>query len=174
MNTKRQKKFLTLYEPVHDRFERFCRARVYGQMEFRDLINDTLVIAFQKFHTLKSEKAFLSYLFGISIKILANHNRKKREVDYVADHDLGHISSDNCHDRDAEIDMLYKAMACLPEDQQESVLLFEITGFSIKEISELHQVSEATVRQRLVRGRKKLAQILAYNSATELNKDEIA
>ena len=151
MNNKKQKKFLTLYEPVHERFERFCRVRVYGQMEFRDLMNDTLVIAFQKFQELKSEKAFLSFLFGISIRVLSNANKKKREVDYIDDTTLLNIPSDNRADSDAEIYMLYQALAKLPEEQKESIILFELTGFLIKEIAALHQVSESAVKQRLVR-----------------------
>ena len=73
--SKQQQNFLKLYEPVHDRFERFCRARVFGNMEYQDLMNDTLLVAFQKFDTLKSEKAFLSFLIGISVRILANNHK---------------------------------------------------------------------------------------------------
>ncbi len=69
---KKQKDFLKLYEPIHNRFERFCRARVFGNMDYKDLINESLLIAFEKFYSLKSEKAFLSFLIGISIRVLAN------------------------------------------------------------------------------------------------------
>jgi DNA-directed RNA polymerase specialized sigma24 family protein len=75
---KQQEYFLKLYEPIHDRFERFCRARVFGNMEYQDLMNDTLLVAYQKLETLKSEKAFLSFLIGISVRILANHHKKKK------------------------------------------------------------------------------------------------
>jgi RNA polymerase sigma-70 factor (ECF subfamily) len=47
---KQQQHFLKLYEPLHERFERFYRARVFGKMEYHylmnDLMNDTLLIAF--------------------------------------------------------------------------------------------------------------------------------
>lgn len=160
MNTSKQKKFLSLYEPIHDRFERFCRVRVFGQMEYRDLMNDTLVIAYQKFQELKSEKAFLSFLFGISVRVLSNHYKKKREKDYINDNDLLNVSSTSYSDRDVEIHILYNALAKLPNEQSESLILFEITGFSIKEIAALHKVSISAVKQRLVRGRKKLYKLL--------------
>lgn len=65
MNNKQQQTyFLKLYEPVHDRFERFCRARVYGEMEYTDLMNETLLLAFEKINSLKSEQAFFSFLVG--------------------------------------------------------------------------------------------------------------
>ena len=47
-------------------------------MDYQDLMNDTLLVAFEKFETLKSEKAFLSFLFGISVRLLANNNKKKK------------------------------------------------------------------------------------------------
>ena len=78
MKESKQDYFLKLYKPIHDRFERFCRARVYGDMEFGDLMNETLLVAYEKLDTLKSEKAFLSFLFSISVRILANSHRKKK------------------------------------------------------------------------------------------------
>ena len=160
MSKRKQQKVLALYEPVHDRFERVCRARVFGQMDFRDLMNETLLIGFQKFNELKSEKAFLSFLFGICVRILSNYSQKKREVDYLEDHNLVNLANSDSADSDIEVFLLHKALAKLPVEQKESIILFELTGFSIKEIAALHQVSESAVKQRLVRGRKKLAELL--------------
>jgi RNA polymerase sigma-70 factor, ECF subfamily len=78
MVTAKQNRFLALYEPIHDRFERFCRARVYGEMEYTDLMNETLLVAFEKLDSLKSDRSFLSYLFSIAVRLLANDKRKMR------------------------------------------------------------------------------------------------
>lgn len=168
-DNKKQKRFLTLYEPVHTRFERFCRTRVCGQMDFRDLMNDTLVIAFQKFETLRSEKAFLSFLIGISIRIISNQLRKKRQIVHLTDETINNIPSETRSDSAAEIYLLHQAIAKLPDNQKESIILFEITGFSIKEIAALHQVSESAVKKRLERGRKKLKQLLMNTSVSHSN-----
>ena len=174
MNDSKQKKFLELYEPVHDRFERFCRARVFGQMEFRDLMNDTLVIAYQKFEVLKSEKAFLSFLFGISIRVLSNYRKKRKEENGVDDQILLNIPSDAQTDADAEVYLLHQAISKLASEQKESIILYEISGFSIKEIAALHQVSESAVKKRLERGRKKLAQLLSSNQTSPVKKEELS
>ncbi len=164
MKGKQQEKFLTLYEPIHDRFERFCRARVFGNMEYQDLMNDTLLLAFQKLDTLKSEKAFLSFLIGISVRILANHHKKKKE-DSIAEPTNFDLQDANANtERDAEVYMLYKALALLPEEQRECLILFEISGFSIKEIMEMQDASESAIKQRLKRGRTKLIEILTFES----------
>ena len=52
---------------------------------------------------------------------------------------------------------------------KESIVLFEITGFSIKEIVKIQDNSVSSVKQRLRRGRERLKQILtlAENKETE-------
>lgn len=156
---KRQEHFLKLYQPVHDRFERFCRARVYRVMDHRDLMNDTLLVAYKKFESLDSDRAFLSFLCGIAIRILANERRKQKEAPWHEG--LDDIPGSMQSDTTAEVHLLHHGLSKLPEAQRESLILFEIVGFSIKEIAGMHDVSQAVVRQRLVRGRKKLAKVLA-------------
>jgi DNA-directed RNA polymerase specialized sigma24 family protein len=60
---------------------------------------------------------------------------------------------------------LYEALAQLPHEQRESIILFEISGFSIQEITVIQNASESAVKQRLKRGREKLMEILTYESS---------
>lgn len=166
MSNAKQQEFLELYEPIHDRFERFCKARVYGNMEFQDLVNETLLVAFDKFDTLKSKQAFLAFLFGIGIRILSNNNRKKKENYLQSEESTHSIQDTNAHTQmDVEIHFLYLALAKLKEAQRESIILFEISGFSIKEIAELQNTSISSVKSRLKRGREKLMEIMTFESA---------
>lgn len=157
MSTQKQKEFLKLYKPIHHNFERFCRARAYGEMEYRDLINDTLLVAYQKFNMLDSEKAFLSFLFSISIRILANNRKKNHEVTGLEGREK--VSDEN-NESKADIYLLYEALSKLPIDQKECIILFEISGFSIKEIAALSEASESAIKKRLTRGREGLKQLL--------------
>lgn len=163
MSTTKQKQFLRLYKPVHSRFEKFCRARAFGDMPPEDLVNETLLIAYKKLDKLQNEKVFLSFLIGISTRILANSYRKKRsktveEESIFIDHadPVDHI------ERQFEIELLYESLAKLPEKQREAIILFEITGFSIKEIMQIQNSGESAVKQRLARGRKELARIVRH------------
>ena len=165
MSKSKQEKFLELYEPVHSQFEGFCFARVYGNMDFKDLMNETLLVAFEKFETLRNEKAFLSFLFTISIRILSNNYHKRKETLLSKEEDPFLLEDASARtDRSVEIHYLYEALEQLNEGQRESLILFEITGYSIKEIAELHQVSLSATKQRLKRGREKLLQIMTFES----------
>jgi RNA polymerase sigma-70 factor (ECF subfamily) len=165
MTKTKQEQFLTLYEPIHDRFERFCRARVYGDMDYRDLMNETLLVAFEKLDTLRSKEAFLSFLFSITVRIIGNHLQKKKTVRFQKEDAINEIGDQNANAQTrAEIHFLYEALAQLNDAQRECLILFEISGFSMKEIMEIQGVSESAVKQRLKRGREKLQEILTYES----------
>ena len=162
MKSNRQQKFLELYQPVHARFEKFCRARAYGDMPCEDLVNETLLVAFAKFENIKNEKAFLSFLIGTAIKLLANANRKMKPQSGIEDyHSAKAADLSQELDRKFEVDMLYRALAQLPESQREALILFEITGYSIKEIMEIQSSGESSVKQRLRRGRQALKEIIS-------------
>jgi len=160
MSKRKQRQFLQLYEPVHDQFERFCRARAFADMPYEDLVNETLLVAYRRLPSLKKTSSFLSFLIGISLKILANARRKKREV-LSHDYEIDQYPEANKEiDRKYEIQFLHFALSKLPEEQREAIILFEITGFKIKEIMQLQNCSESAVKQRLFRGRKMLALIV--------------
>ena len=116
---------MKLYNPVHDRFERFCRARVYGDMEHKDLMNETILIAFEKIDSLKNHESFLYFLFGISVRILANSKRKLKPKQFVNEHEMLNIEDmGNNTDKGAEVRLLHEALSLLPEEQKEALILF--------------------------------------------------
>ena len=155
-----KKLFLILYKPVHQSFERFCKARSYGQMPFKDLMQETLLIAYTKFNQLQEPDKFLYYLFGIAIRILSNQ-RKKVQYEALTEMDIAKAIMQPAADRQAEIEQLYKALSLLPIEQREALTLFEIVGFSVKEIAGFQQKTEEAIRQQLSRGRKKMLSLLS-------------
>lgn len=161
MKTKKQIEFMNLYEPVHNSFVRFCAAKSYGVLETEDLVNETIMNAFANFEKLKERKAFLSYLFSIASNIIYNTVRKKKIIQYT--HEYNFQIEDKTYLTDesrSDIELLYKALAKLPDAQKEALILFEISGFSIQEISEIQKAGISSVKQRLKRGREKLSEIL--------------
>lgn len=174
MSVIRQQKFLTMYKPVHDRFERFCRARVYGEMDYEDLMNETLLLAFEKMDELVRPEAFLSFLCGISVRLLANNKRKSRPELGISNDVMESIEIREGADISTDVTLLHQALSLLPDDQKEGIVLFEITGFSTKEISAIQACSEATVRKRISRARQKLKEVLTRELNYELrNKQAI-
>lgn len=162
MELTKQERFMQVYEPVHERFERYCKTRAYGEFPFKDIMHDTLVVAFEKFDELKSKEAFLHFLFGTATRILANHRKKKRPefVDQLkGKYEYAHNENDSI-EQQFEINDLYKCLQELDQVTSECIILFEISGFSIKEIMGIQNSSEAAVKKRLSRGRMQLLALM--------------
>lgn len=166
MSKQKQDHFMKLYEPVHHQFERFCRARAFGEMDFKDLMNDSLLIAYQKFDALKKEQSILPFLIGISIRVLGNFLQKKRPEKYFNSYEYTIKDEQTSPSEKADIYFLHKALAELSIQNREVLILFEITGLSIKEIALLQNLSEAAVKQRLKRSRDLLRGLLTKETIT--------
>ena len=162
MELTKQERFMQLYAPVHDRFERYCKTRAFGEFHFKDIMHDTLIVAFEKFDILKSQEAFLYFLFGIATRILSNQRKKMRPVytDNLNSHDFQLSTAETPVELQIEIQHLYQQLDKLDPDTRDCIILFEISGFSIKEIMTIQNAGESAVKQRLSRGRKQLMELM--------------
>lgn len=164
MVNKKQSEFLKLYEPVHDRFEKYCRACAYGGYPYEDLMNDCFLIAYDKLDSLSDKQSFLSFLIGISRRLLANASRKKKTERMEVSMDPSEIGS---VESSVKVQFLHWCLSQLPEPQRDALALFEIVGFSIKEISKSIGISESNVKKRLSRGRSALKAIVSVQLENE-------
>ncbi|MEN9998542.1 MAG: hypothetical protein RI922_1532 [Bacteroidota bacterium] len=172
MKESKEEKFMQLYHPINDRFERFCIARSFGIMDYKDLMHDTLIVAFEKIERISNEKSFLYFLFGTAVRILSNHRKKNRPN--LSENSLkefeNKVDSTNI-DLDFEIVNLYNQLAKLEQKTKECIILFEISGFSIKEIMIIQNSGESAVKQRLSRGRKELLELLKSSELINLKNE---
>ena len=162
MDFSKKERFMQAYAPIHGRFERYCKTHSYKEFPFEDLMQDTLLIAFEKFDRIKTKDAFLYFLFGTAVRVLSNHKRKKTP-DFTEDFSekYSHIQSDTkSAELELEIKELYRQLGKLDDISRECIILFEISGFSIKEIMQIKGLSESAVKQRLSRGRKQLTELM--------------
>ncbi|MBV9673133.1 MAG: sigma-70 family RNA polymerase sigma factor, partial [Verrucomicrobia bacterium] len=70
-------------------------------------------------------------------------------------------------DKNATIEAVREAIAALPVDFREALVLRELEGLSYKEISEITGVPLGTVMSRLARGRYQLSLLLAPKKELE-------
>src|SRR3569832_219539 len=139
----KREEFMLLYEPVHERLNRFVHSMVWNREDAKDVIADTVLKAFENFEKIEHKESFLYYLFGIASNLAKHRNRRMKFWTTYEEHYENHLISDS-HDvyRKLEIESLYKAMSELPEKQRETISLYEISGFSL---SEIHQIQGGTL-----------------------------
>lgn len=157
-----QRDFLNWYQPVHEPFVRYCSSRAYGIMEAEDLVQEAVLAALQGFERLKQKEKLLSFMIGVVNNILRN---KRRRMKFKAEWDekvLEKLESQSpSPDIALDIHYLLKALEQLPPKQKEAVLLFEVSGFTMKEISEIQQSSLPATKTRISRGRQALKKLLS-------------
>jgi RNA polymerase sigma-70 factor (ECF subfamily) len=157
----RQQHFMTLLGPVHARLSRYCYALTGDFDEGRDLLSDAILLAYESIENLRATEAFTTYIFTTARRLHYRRSSRKKwwgifSSDLENKPEEGRTSPEVSHD----IQILDKALKTLPEQQREAVILFEITGFSMEEISKIQGSSISAVKARVSRGRKQLAKQL--------------
>lgn len=73
----KQQRFVRLYEPLHDNLCRFVQTLVWNKEDAKDVVSETALRAYEGLEQLRSEDAFLSYLFSIASNLVKQKIRKK-------------------------------------------------------------------------------------------------
>ncbi len=161
---------MQLYKPVQHRLSAYCRVVTGSERKAYDLIQDTLATAFENFHTLRDPGSFQFFLFAIARNSHLKQTRRWKFFGKQSDIKPVNIevSSDSI-EMQHDIELIHKCIYKLNTDQREAILLFHIMGFSIKEISKNLSITEAAVKNRLLRGRENLRKLLSDKESRLIN-----
>ena len=139
---------------------RGCERRLYrvayttlrNDADCEDAVQEALLKAWSKIHTLRHAEYFETWL----IRILINESRQICRRRGSADAEL----TENIPMPAQEENSLHEAMMRLPEKQRIAVELHYIEGYSVHETARLLKLPEGTVKWRLKRAREQLKDIL--------------
>jgi RNA polymerase sigma-70 factor (ECF subfamily) len=151
---------MQLYEPLHEKLSRFVQSMVWNRDDAKDVLSETVLSAYENFEKVRNTDAFLYYLFGIASRLAKKRHRRKKFWGVFDSPTTNLIASDHNSESKMAVNELYAALNKLPVKQREALTLFEISGFSIKEIAELQNSSLSGVKSRLIRGRQTLSVLL--------------
>ncbi len=157
-NTKQQR-FMALLKPVYPRLERFALTVTRNRDDAKDIVGETVLKAFEGFDMIREEKAFLSYLFTICSRVAQSSRYAKRTIadaEQVEELFRNYTSPETATD----IAILYQAMEKLSPDAREAIMLSEISGLSHKEVQEIQGGSLSSIKVRIFRAKKTLAELL--------------
>lgn len=167
----KQREFIYLLEPVRSGLSRYAMALCNNREDAHDLVSDTVLAAYESYEKIRNKGAFTAYLFSVARKIFHKKLRRKKFFAIFNEEDASNIRSKDANPEvSTDISYLYESLAKLPDSQREALILFEISGFSIEEISKIQKVGISGVKSRLKRGRERLEKIMNYeNVAVPLN-----
>ena len=157
------------YEACHEPFLRYCSSLAYGKMDVQDLVQDVLASAYHRFEKIENKDQFLHYLIRVARNRSISIWRKQRNQEELSEFQAERLSAqgvspETIHD----IQVLYRMLDKLPAKQRDAVVLFEISGFSMKEIAEIQNSNEGAVKTKISRGRKKLKELMQDRSSSSM------
>jgi RNA polymerase sigma-70 factor, ECF subfamily len=141
--------FDELYREAGPRLWRAVLAYTGGR---RELTDDVVAEAFARtLERASSIRAFEPYLYRIAFRLAANELRRTPTVAHVPD---------SASTLDPELSELFDALRTLSPGQRAAVFLRYQADLPVAEVARLMGTSSAVVRVHLMRGRRRLAELL--------------
>lgn len=120
-----------------------------------DAMQNAILHAFEKLHTLRNETYFKTWLTRILINECNHIIRSKREqIPYEEYYEARTMTPQE------DVSEVFEAVMELEDNYRIPFVLFYVEGFSIKEICRILKLSQGTVKTRLYRSRKLLKEKL--------------
>jgi len=144
------------------RLRRYARALTRNAVRADDLVQETLVRALYKGHLWQPGTDLRAWLFTIMHN--QNVNEIRRAIRDDATVDLGNCSAILTATTDPtasrQLCELDQALAQLPEEQRQVILLVGLEGVSYEDAAAILDVPIGTIRSRLSRGRESLRKLM--------------
>ena len=133
------------------RLYRIARTLLHSDADCEDAVQEALLKAWAKLHTLREETFFETWLIRILINECRSLYRKRPQVAQELPETLAAPAADP---------QLFGALMNLPEKHRIPMELHYIEGYSVQEVAHMLRLPEGTVKWRLSRGRTLLKQEL--------------
>lgn len=150
------------------RLRRYARA-LTGSIDMADdLVQDTLERALDKWSFWQRERELRPWLFSIMHNLHVDHARRDGRTEYRDDEAVPVVPTRAEQADLLELRDLDRALALLPIEQREVLLMVGLEELSYAEVAKSLGVPQGTVMSRLSRARARLKAILAGDSAPQL------
>ena len=146
--------FSKLVQEHQDMLYRVAYTLLHHPEDCRDALQDALMKAWRNIHKLRNPDAFRSWMIRIVVNCAKDALRKRKIQTVELTGDL------SAPEAQAEDEDLAAALRQLEESVRLPIALYYMEGLSVEEISHVMHLPQGTIKNRLFRGRKKLAETL--------------
>ena len=137
-----------------------------------DLVQETLLRAWANIGSFEPGTNMSAWLFTILRNLFRSEYRKRRRE--VADSEGNYAESMKTQPEQSsrvEFEEFRTALAKLPTDQREALILVGASGFSYEEAAEICGCAVGTIKSRVNRARTRLAELLSIESIDDFGPD---
>jgi RNA polymerase sigma factor (sigma-70 family) len=167
-------RFETAVLPHLDAAYNLARWLLHNEAEAADAVQDACVRALRFIGSLRGDNGRVWLLMIVRNTCYSRLKREKpRESDSEFDDELHSPepeinNPERLLERSREGQVLRQALAELPEELRETIVMRELEGMAYKEIADIAGIPLGTVMSRLARGRKRLQQALIRPTRREV------
>lgn len=150
-----------------DELLRLCCLYLKDRHLAEDALQDSFIKIYVGYHTFKGRSSEKTWAFSVTMNVLRDYCRKRRE-ELLGDDERLFKSLPTPEDEavaSAQKSRILHEVCALPQIYREVVLLYYYNGFSVYEISKILKTPQPTVSVRLSRARAKLRTGLQEESA---------
>lgn len=154
-----QASFTEIVRRYAPRLEAFLRRRTHDHHDAEDLVQDTLIRAYENLDRYDDSWRFSTWLFTIAARLAVSRHRRRRPECPATDFQAP--PCDEMAERREQRESLWALAAELPQGQYQALWLRYGEEMSIREIARVLGKSQVCIKVLLHRARARLAQRLA-------------
>lgn len=143
--------FVSLVKQYEDVLYRTASRMLNNDEDAADAMQDTIISAYERLHTLRKEEYFNTWLYKILINTCNRLLNKRQRFSTLDVHVLPEKRNGDFENIELE-----EALNSLNEDYKTAFTLYYIVGLNTREISAFLKEPEGTIKSRLSRGKSLL------------------
>ena len=128
-----------------------CLANTANRQDAEDIMQETFLKAIAKFQDLRDHRGVRPWILQIARRTCIDHRRRRRPAEHLPDETPAPSLRE-----DPLVERLRESVQRLPRKYREAVTLYYLDGRTASGVAACLNVTEAAVRQRLVRARAML------------------
>ena len=154
---------------LYDRYKKILFAYFYRQTTIAETSEDLVQNVFYRIlkyrRQFRNEGKFSSWMFTIAHNVFIDHLKKKKRIEYTDDLSNWDIPDtyrlDDHIEKREQQQILRKAIGQLSDEQRETLILSRYHDLKYREIAEILNCSEGTIKVRIFRAINNLKKIYA-------------
>ncbi|MDD4046966.1 MAG: sigma-70 family RNA polymerase sigma factor [Tissierellia bacterium] len=156
----REEAYRQLIEEYGNKLLRTCYLILNDREEAEDVVQETFIKVFNKIDTFKEKSGLYTWIYAIALNLSRDRMRTKQDMLELKDEWIGNDDVESHVEINFDREQLRKEIFEMNSLYKEVLVLFYYEELSIKEISNLLNEKEGTIKSKLSRGRNMLKESL--------------
>src|ERR671936_3011560 len=138
-----------------------------------DLVQETLLRALANIDSFQPGSNLPAWLFTILRNLFrSDYRKRRREVEDAEGNYAKTLKTQPSQSAHLEFEEFRVALAKLPQDQREALILVGASGFSYEEAAAICECAVGTIKSRVNRARTRLSELLSIDGTDDFGPDQ--